>query len=191
MEWRRRRRRQLSVATPHPRLIPAASTVLLGSRLEPAPAYTPLPTTGRQRYAEPPLNHLTLPLPPATLFAFILPPECLCSSRRSVDLPQALPYLKTNITLKFKVVKSFLFCLFAVVYIYTCVSVSYPGRQSVPGLLNQSLVWSEHAVLLSGLNAGLHLSPPALILHTVMLKDLRNDKTGLQTEQDTLRFGIK
>lgn len=141
MEWRRRRRRQLSVATPHPRLIPAASAVLLGSRLEPAPAYTPLPTTGRQRYAEPPLNHLTLPLPPATLFAFILPPECLCSSRRCVDLPQALPYLKTNITLKFKVVKSFLFfCLRWCIHTRVCLYLTLADNLSQACLTR---AWSE------------------------------------------------
>lgn len=52
-----------------------------------------------------------------------------------------------------------------------------PCRQSLPGLFDQSLICSQLAILLSGLNTCLHLSSLHLKLHTITLECLRERKS--------------
>lgn len=56
------------------------------------------------------------------------------------------------------------------------VQISHPIRDSFPGLFDQSLVHSQHPVLLSGLQSSLHLIPPHLQLDAQTLEQLKRMK---------------
>lgn len=80
-----------------------------------------------------------------------------------------------------------MYCNYLRIKIIKINGVSDPRRQSLPGLFYQSLICSQLAVLLSGLNTCLHLSSLHLKLYTITLERLSERESEWVKERENYR----